>query len=381
MIARADFLVHYDKELKEANYLDQKDTPAWFLLADEVTWDDDFTVTGVKHTGPIIEVSATRRSAPEQGAVTLVFDHTPIKLLGWWLVDLLRSQNSGPAAKPAVGNSNRFRDVSVPTGPTINTPLSEETQTMAVDLSGQVALVTGGSRGIGYAAAEALIAAGAKVAITARTGVSEAAAALGPDVLGLVCDVADAAQAEATVAAVTKRFGKVSLLINNAGVIDPIGPLAESDPAAWAQNITINLTGAYHMARYALPGMIAAGNGVIVNVSSGAAHRPLEGWSGLLQRQSRHGHVHPRFASGRPVRQAFVTTALRPERSTPDMQVKIRASGMNPVSKIPRENLGGVAAPAACIAYLCSNAAADLAGEELAIQDASLRERVGLPPL
>jgi outer membrane lipoprotein-sorting protein len=87
VIARADFLVHYDKELKEANYLDQKDTPAWFLLADEVTWDDDFTVTGVKHTGPIIEVSATRRSAPEQGAVTLVFDHTPIKLLGWWLVD------------------------------------------------------------------------------------------------------------------------------------------------------------------------------------------------------------------------------------------------------------------------------------------------------
>ncbi len=251
---------------------------------------------------------------------------------------------------------------------------------MAVDLSGQVALVTGGSRGIGYAAAEALIAAGAKVAITARTGVSEAAAALGLDVLGLVCDVADAAQAEATVAAVTKRFGKVSLLINNAGVIDPIGPLAESDPAAWAQNITINLTGAYHMARYALPGMIAAGNGVIVNVSSGAAHRPLEGWSAYCSAKA--GMVMFTRASHLETGAAGVRNyGFAPGTVDTDMQVKIRASGMNPVSKIPRENLGGVAAPAACIAYLCSNAAADLAGEELAIQDASLRERVGLPPL
>ncbi len=87
VIARSDFLVHYDKELREANYLSQKDTPAWFLLADKVTWDDDFTVTDVKRIGPIIEVSATRRSAPDQGAVTLVFDHAPIKLLGWRLVD------------------------------------------------------------------------------------------------------------------------------------------------------------------------------------------------------------------------------------------------------------------------------------------------------
>ena len=146
---------------------------------------------------------------------------------------------------------------------------------MAVDLSGEVALITGGSRGIGLAVARALAAAGAKIAITARTGVKEAAAELGGDTLGLVCDVADAGQAEATVAAAAKQFGKVSILINNAGVIDPIGPLSRSDPAAWAQNIAINLTGAYYMARYALPGMIEAGDGVIVNVSSGAAHRPL----------------------------------------------------------------------------------------------------------
>lgn len=87
VVARASFLVHYDKSLKETNYLDQEDTPAWFLLADEVTWDDDFQITNVARKGPIIEISATRRSQPDQGAVTLMFDHTPIRLLGWWLID------------------------------------------------------------------------------------------------------------------------------------------------------------------------------------------------------------------------------------------------------------------------------------------------------
>jgi NAD(P)-dependent dehydrogenase (short-subunit alcohol dehydrogenase family) len=250
---------------------------------------------------------------------------------------------------------------------------------MAVDLSGQVALVTGGSRGIGLAAAEALVAAGAKVAITARTGVGKAMAGLGGDVLGITCDVADAKQVEAAVKTVKERFGKLTLLINNAGVIDPIGPLAESDPAAWAQNIQINLTGAYHVARYVLPGMLAAGEGVIVNVSSGAAHRPLEGWSAYCTAKAgmamftRALHLE---TGARGVR----NYGFAPGTVDTDMQVKIRASGINQISKIPRENLGGVAAPAACIAYLCSSAATDLAGEELAIQDASLRARVGLPP-
>ncbi|MCA8927219.1 MAG: outer membrane lipoprotein carrier protein LolA [Alphaproteobacteria bacterium] len=108
VVARGSFLVYYDKSLKETNYLDQKDTPAWFLLADKVTWNDDFTVTKVEHKGPIIEVSATRRSAPEQGAVTLVFERDPIRLLGWWLIDgngrrvqvRLRSEKLGQPIDP-----------------------------------------------------------------------------------------------------------------------------------------------------------------------------------------------------------------------------------------------------------------------------------------
>ena len=99
-------------------------------------------------------------------------------------------------------------------------------------LNGKTALVTGGSRGIGLAVAEELLAAGANVMITARTGVEEAAASLGDRAAGVVCDVADYAQAEKAVAATIEKFGSLSILINNAGVIDPIGPLVESDPTA-----------------------------------------------------------------------------------------------------------------------------------------------------
>ncbi|MCA8927218.1 MAG: SDR family NAD(P)-dependent oxidoreductase [Alphaproteobacteria bacterium] len=251
---------------------------------------------------------------------------------------------------------------------------------MAIDLSGEVALVTGGTRGIGLATAQALAAAGAKVAVTARSGVEEAAAAVGGDALGLVCDVSDPAQAEASVARVIDRFGKLSILVNNAGVIEPIGSVLECDPAEWGRNVTINLTGAYAMARYALPGMVAAGRGFVVNVSSGAAHRPLEGWSAYcsakagmtMLTRALHLETH-----GRGVR----TYGLAPGTVDTEMQVKIRASGLNPISQIPREKLGGVDQPAAGIVYLCSDAAGDLAGEELSIYDAALRERIGLPAL
>lgn len=251
---------------------------------------------------------------------------------------------------------------------------------MGIDLSGEVALVTGGSRGIGLAAAQALAAAGAKVALTARSGVEEAAAAVGGDALGLVCDVSDPAQAEATVAKAVERFGKLSILVNNAGVIEPIGSVLECDPAQWGRNVTINLTGAYAMVHYAVPRMVAAGGGVVVNISSGAAHRPLEGWSAYcsakagmaMLTKALHLETH-----GQGIR----TYGFAPGTVDTEMQVKIRASGVNQVSQIPREKLGGVDQPATSIVYLCSDAAADLAGEEISIYDPPFRERAGLPAL
>ena len=110
--------------------------------------------------------------------------------------------------------------------------------------------MTGASRGIGAAAAEALAAAGAAVMLTARDGkrAGEVAGrsqrpAARPRLAA--CDVADYAAVEALVAATTQRFGRPDILINNAGVIEPIATIAQSDPAAWATNVQINLVGAY----------------------------------------------------------------------------------------------------------------------------------------
>ena len=87
IVARGSFLVHFDKELKEAHYLDQDETPAWLLLSDEVQFGDNVVVQGVQRNGDRINVTAQQVGREEDGAITLVFQHTPIKLLGWTMVD------------------------------------------------------------------------------------------------------------------------------------------------------------------------------------------------------------------------------------------------------------------------------------------------------
>src|ERR1700761_4037722 len=141
------------------------------------------------------------------------------------------------------------------------------------NLDGKVIIVTGASRGIGAAAASALAKAGATVVLTARDrNLTEATArSIGPSASAHACDVSDYDAVAALVAETRSRFGRLDVLVNNAGVIEPIATVAESDPAAWARNIQINLTGAYHPIRAVLPGMLADGGGTIINVSSGAA--------------------------------------------------------------------------------------------------------------
>jgi len=131
-------------------------------------------------------------------------------------------------------------------------------------LAEKIAIVTGASRGIGAAAAMALAGAGASVMLVARDGLAasraaEAIVAGGGRASGVSCDVADYAAVEAMVDETSRRFGVPDILVNNAGVIEPIGALAQSDPAAWAGNISINLIGAYNTVRATLPQMLAGG--------------------------------------------------------------------------------------------------------------------------
>jgi NAD(P)-dependent dehydrogenase (short-subunit alcohol dehydrogenase family) len=245
-------------------------------------------------------------------------------------------------------------------------------------LTGKVIIVTGASRGIGASAAEALAKAGATVVLAARDGAltEQVARSIGPSASAQACDVSDYAAFAALVEQTRSRFGKLDILVNNAGVIDPIARIEDSDPAAWARNIQINLVGAYHAIRAVLPGMLATGDGTIINLSSGAAIRPLEGWSSYCSGKAGL-HMLTRAIALETLGKGIRVFGFQPGTTDTDMQVQIRASKMNPVSQIPREKLTPVALAGQAIVYLCDAAADDLIGTDFTLNDPAFRARMG----
>ena len=250
------------------------------------------------------------------------------------------------------------------------------------DLADKVAIVTGASRGIGAAAAFVLAKAGAAVMLVARDGprasqLAKEIVAAGGRATAMACDVADYESVRTMVDETDQRLGGIDILVNNAGVIEPIGALVQSDPTAWRRSIEVNLVGAYHAARATLPRMLEAGKGTVINVSSGAAHRPLEGWTAYCSAKA--GLAMLTSAIALECADAGVRVfGLAPGVIDTDMQAAVRASGINRISQIRQIDLAPVAHPAAAILYLCTVAADDLAGKELALNDPVFRRRIGL---
>ncbi len=146
-------------------------------------------------------------------------------------------------------------------------------------LQGKVVVVTGGGRGIGRAVALGLAQQGAQVALLARTAsqleeVAQLIRQQGGQALPVPCDITDPEGVRQAFDQIADHWGRLDVLINNAGGVLVRKPLWETDPQLWKLSVEVNLLGTYHCCRYAIPHMIRSGGGKIINVGSGVGHEP-----------------------------------------------------------------------------------------------------------
>jgi len=264
-------------------------------------------------------------------------------------------------------------------------------------LEDKVAIVTGGGRGIGRAAAVLLARAGAAVVVTARTAaqVEETVERIrqeGGRALPVTADVSNWAAMQQVAAEAARAFGPAEIVVASAGVIDPVGDTWKVDPADWVRNLTINLTGAFYTARAFLPTMVSRRSGVLIFVSTGAAAHPVPGWSAYCAAKAGLDHFARSLAAeidqrSLPIRvhvlyPGIVATAMQERvRNIPSEQFsqvdRFRAYHQDGWLRPPEE-------PAALIWWLATPMAAEFHGQVVSIDDPTIRDRLAadleMPP-
>lgn len=246
-------------------------------------------------------------------------------------------------------------------------------------VNGKTVIITGASRGIGEAAAEVFAGAGANVGLLARSdgAIGEIANRIGDRACAVACDVSDWASLEGAIRKVEGVFGATDVLINNAGAVEPISHLAEADPAAWGKIIDINLKGVFYGMRAVMPAMIARGAGTILTISSGAAHGPVEAWSHYCSSKAGAAML-TRCADKEAGDAGLRVMGLSPGTVATQMQKEIKASGINPVSKLDWSDHIPPDWPAKTLLWMCGSDADGFIGQEISLRDEDIRRRVGL---
>ena len=250
------------------------------------------------------------------------------------------------------------------------------------ELQNKVAIITGASKGIGAATAKRMAELGVKVVLTARSQnalqeLAEEIKSKGGDAMAIACDVADYNQVNSAVAQAIMKFGKIDIVVNNAGLIDPIGHITDIAPEDWGKVIDVNVKGIFNMLHATLPGMAARGEGVVINISSGAAYGAMEGWSHYCSSKAAAlmltKATHKEYAN-----KGIRTVGLSPGTVATDMQVNIKASGINPVSTLETADHISPEWPAEAICWLATDDAREFDGGDVSLRDEGIRKRCGL---
>ncbi|KUF11054.1 SDR family oxidoreductase [Pseudoponticoccus marisrubri] len=248
-----------------------------------------------------------------------------------------------------------------------------------MDLKDRTVMITGASRGIGAAAARAFAEAGARLALVARSAdaVADLAGEIGQQAVAIPCDVARYWEFEQAVRNCVTAHGGLDVLVNNAGVIEPISHMADTDPEAWGEVIDINLKGVFHGMHAALPVMLEAGGGTVLTIGSGAAHGPVEGWSHYCA--SKAGALMLTRMADKEYRERGIRAlSLSPGTVATQMQRDIKASGINPVSKLDWSDHIPPEWVAKALVWMCGAEADGHLGGEISLRDEAIRTKLGL---
>ena len=239
---------------------------------------------------------------------------------------------------------------------------------MNIDLSGRTALVTGSTRGIGRAIAEALAGAGARVAVVGRDAgrAEEVASAIGRDAAGFACDVTDSASVTALVENVEKAFGQIDILVNNAGLTrdNILFRLKDED---WDTVLDANLRGAFVAIRAASRGMMKRRWGRIINIASVVGIIGNKGQSNYAASKAGLIGLTKSVAKELASRNILIN-AVAPGFIETDMTAAMTAEARATLSgQIPLERLGNPNDIAAIVAFLASDFASYITGQVLVV--------------